>query len=350
MSVERFACKTCAAPIGFDIKVAKWKCEYCGSEFEKNEIEQQTGKADGVELNEDLSVEIPELDEYRCNACGAQILTEGETAATFCIYCRSPSIIKSRFSGDFRPRYLIPFKITQTEARQVYFRWIQKRFFAPSEFKNAREVNSIRGLYAPYWLFDCGASGFVIGEGRNTRSWTSGDYRYTETKHYFIKRSGFSQYEKIPVDGSKNLDDELMEGIEPFDYGGLKDFALEFMSGYLAERYDVDQTKAARAMEPRARKYLQTTLEESGQRYDSVTFQSSHISLNNVKAAYAMLPIYVLTNIYQKKKHTFMINGQTGKTYGETPYDKGKLVVFSLVTFLASWVVALIGAVFLEAY
>lgn len=350
MSIQVYSCKACAAPISYNIKAEKWVCDYCASEFEKDEIEQQSVSESGVELDEDLSIEIPELDAYNCNACGAEILAEGTTAATFCIYCKSPSILKSRFSGEFHPRFLIPFKIEQKEAKQIYFGWIKKRFFAPTEFKQATEVDKIRGLYAPYWLFDCRASGFVSGEGRNSKSWRSGDYRITETQHYFIKRTGSSAYEKIPVDGSKNLDDELMEGIEPFDYSSLSDFSLEFMSGYLAEKYDVDEKEALKAMEPRAQKFLATTLKESGQRYDSTSYHATSVNINSVKAAYAMLPVYVLTNIYKGKKHTFIINGQTGKTYGETPFDKMKCALFSLLVFASTWFISVIGAGILEQY
>jgi DNA-directed RNA polymerase subunit RPC12/RpoP len=350
MSVKVYYCKTCAAPISFNIKEQKWKCEYCASEFAKDEIVEETANESGMEVVEDLSVEIPELDEYRCNACGAKILTEGNAAATFCIYCRNPSVIKSRFSGDFHPRYLIPFKITQKEAKDIYFAWIKKRFFAPNIFKTAREVDNIRGLYAPYWLFDCRASGYVEGEGRNSKSWRSGDYRITETQHYYIKRVGSSAYRKIPVDGSKSLPDELMEGIEPFDYAAIKDFALEYMSGYLAEKYDVNEQKAARVMTPRAEKFLRATLEGSGQRYQSMSISSSHINVNSVKAAYAMLPIYVLTNVYKDKKHTFMINGQTGKTYGETPFDTPKFILFTFGFFFTTFILTATGGAILGIY
>jgi len=350
MSVKVYNCKKCAAPIAFDIKEQKWKCEYCSSEFAKEEIEEKEASESGMEVDEDLSIKMPELDEYRCNACGAKILTEGNAAATFCIYCRNPSVIKSRFSGEFHPRYVIPFKVTQKDAKDIYFKWIKKRFFAPNEFKTAREVDNIRGLYAPYWLFDCRASGFIEGEGRNSKSWRSGDYRVTETQHYFIRRVGSSAYEKIPVDGSKSLPDELMVGIEPFDYLGLKDFALEYMSGFLAEKYDVDENRASRVMQPRAQQFLRTTLEGSGQRYQSVTISSSNININSIKAAYAMLPIYVLTNLYKGKKHTFIINGQTGKTYGETPFDWQKFIVFTLGLFLTTFLVTATGGAILGIY
>lgn len=350
MSVETFKCKTCAAPIGFNIEAGKWKCEYCGNEFEKHEIEPFTGPANDIEFDYSQSSEVPELEEYRCKACGAQILADEQTAATFCIYCRSSSIIHGRFAGEFRPQLLIPFKINQKEAEKLYHTWIKKRFFCPASFKNAREISHIRGLYAPYWLFDCSASGYISGEGRDTRSWTSGDYRYTETKYYHFKRAGMSDYRKIPIDGSEKLDDALMEGIEPFQYGALQPFAVEFMAGHLAERYDVDQDKAVTCMMPRARTFLATTLEGQGRRYSSMTVQNTNINVHRIKGTYAMLPVYVLTNLYQKGKHTFMVNGQTGKIYGETPVDKVKVVWVLFVVYAMSMLVTLLGGVYFEIF
>ena len=342
MAVKVYACKNCSASLTFNIEAQKWKCEYCASEFEKDEIQEKSLRDDGVEKVEDLTVALPELDEYSCTNCGAHLLSEGNAAATFCLYCKSPTIIKDRFSGDFHPRYVIPFKITQEKAKSMYFAWIKKRFFAPHSFKTATEVDNIRGMYAPYWLFDCKVSGYVEGEGRTSRTWTSGNYRITETQHYFVKRSGYADYTRIPVDGSEHLDDSLMEGIEPYDFSELKDFALEYMSGSLAEKYDVDQVAALPAMEPRAKGFLETSLNKSGRQYTSYTPRVSRCSVNDKKAAYAMLPIYILTNLHKGKAHTFILNGQTGKIYGETPTDQVKRLFFAFGIFALTWVVSVL--------
>ena len=47
-------------------------------------------------------------------------------------------------------------------------------------------------------------------------------------------------FDKIPADGSSKMDDAYMDAIEPFDYSGLVDFDAAYLSGYLADKYDVD--------------------------------------------------------------------------------------------------------------
>ncbi|MDA3899902.1 MAG: hypothetical protein PF637_05215 [Spirochaetes bacterium] len=133
-----------------------------------------------------------------------------------------------------------------------------------------------------------------------------------------------------------------MEGIEPYDFSEIKDFALEYMSGFLAEKWDVDEIKALPYMKTRAENFLENSLRQSGQKYASFTMKSKNIAVNDVSAAYSMLPVYILTNLYKGKPHTFILNGQTGKIYGETPYDYLKMVLFFIFLFISTLIVSII--------
>lgn len=45
-------------------------------------------------------------------------------------------------------------------------------------------------------------------------------YNYTETCFYAIIRSGTLTFERVPVDGSSKMPDDLMESIEPLFSAG----------------------------------------------------------------------------------------------------------------------------------
>ena len=47
----------------------------------------------------------------------------------------------------------------------------------------------------------------------------------------------------MPFDGSLDINDQLMEGIEPFDSSELVPFKTSYLQGYFAKRYDVDIDK-----------------------------------------------------------------------------------------------------------
>ena len=48
-------------------------------------------------------------------------------------------------------------------------------------------------------------------------------------------------YEGVPGDGSKKIEDALMEAIEPFEYREAKPFNMAYLSGCFADKYDVDK-------------------------------------------------------------------------------------------------------------
>ena len=62
---------------------------------------------------------------------------------------------------------------------------------------------------------------------------------------------------------------------------------------------------------------------------------------------YALLPVWFLNYQYRGKDYAFVINGQTGMTFGQLPVSKGKLFGASLGIFAAVMlVVFLIGGLF----
>ncbi|HOM02030.1 MAG TPA: DNA helicase PriA [Acetivibrio sp.] len=335
-SVKEYKCPSCGAGLDFDPPSQKWKCHYCFNEYEKDQF-------DASDNEEFLNEDMPELDSYICNSCGAELIADNTTSATFCVYCKSPAVIKSRFSGKFRPRNVIPFRLTKEQAKEIYQKWIKKRLFAPKEFKLKEEVDKITGIYAPFWLFDCKANGFISGEATKVHSWRQGDYQYTQTKYYSIVRRGHARYKRIPVDASKKMDDKYMHMIEPFDYSDLKDFSMKYMSGFMAEKYDVESNEAVNILKDRVRDYISDRLKGTVNGYSSCSINSRNVNISEINQCYSMLPVYLLVNKYKDKSHIFMINGQTGKVVGDTPLCLPKQILFAVAVFLVVWIIGVFG-------
>ena len=56
---------------------------------------------------------------YTCPSCGAQIVTDATTAATFCYYCHNPVVLGGRLEGKFLPDQVIPFSVSREDAEKV---------------------------------------------------------------------------------------------------------------------------------------------------------------------------------------------------------------------------------------
>lgn len=336
-SVESYKCLGCGASLEFNPELQKWSCHFCSSAYTKEELDAaaMTGEAS--------EEEIAELDAYHCTNCGSELIADETTSATFCLYCKSPTIIKSRFSGKFKPQSVIPFLVTKERAEDIYRSWIKKRLFAPKQFKEQEEIKKITGIYAPFWLFDAHAEGEIQGEATTVRTYTRGDYRYTQTKYYNVVRGGRVKYEKVPVDSSTKLDDQLMQMAEPFDYSALKDFSMQYMSGFMAEKYDVEVSEAEQTMRNRVSEYLVERLKNSGRQYSGFVPAYRNVELSDTANAYTLMPIYLLVNQYKGKDHTFIVNGQTGKIVGQTPISLTRQLVFALSLFFGLFILMVFG-------
>lgn len=343
-TVGNYTCMSCGASLRFDPQGQNWKCDYCRSVFSKAELDQyhaekEERRKQREAQGDNVKPQKPqvELDAYHCQNCGAEIVGGKETIATFCLYCKSPTIIKGRMQGDFSPRYVIPFRITQEQAIDIYGKWIKSHFLAPKEFKSDEEIEKIRGVYAPFWLYHSENINVNIrGVGQNDRVWTSGNTEYTETSYYNVVRSGKIGYRNVPVDASTNMDDELMGAIEPFLYNEMVDFSADYMTGFFAERYDLLQSDLVEAAKLRMRQFALDRLHQTIH-YNRFHADFEEVDFPVVDAEYGLLPVYILTNIYQGKTLQYIMNGQTGKIYGEVPISKKKLGAVCAATFFAVW-------------
>jgi predicted RNA-binding Zn-ribbon protein involved in translation (DUF1610 family) len=296
-------------------------------------------------------IEDPEFEDkariYSCTSCGAEIVTDDTTAATFCYYCHNPAILPGQLSGKYRPAKVIPFKFKREAATETFVKWCKKKPLLSRDFITTSQLEYISGLYVPFWLFDCDIKGHISAEARNVRTWVSGDKRYTETKYYDVRRAGKASFGGIPADGSKKIDDELMEVLEPYDYQQMEDFSMSYLSGYLAEKYDVDCTQVYDRISERVKTYSKKLLRDTIRGYNSVTVHNSNINVANVKPTYVLLPTWMFTYEFKGKTYMFAMNGQTGKVAGRLPISKKRAAawfgIISSVVFIILW----IGGMFL---
>lgn len=342
-NVKTYTCLSCKAPLSFNPGLQKWKCDYCFNAYTLEDLEAAPST---TQTTEELHVEQPDLDSYNCQNCGAELIADQSTAATFCLYCKSPTIIKARFSGKFLPTQVIPFKITKKEAESIYKKWIKGCLFAPDLFKNKQTIEEITGIYAPFWMYDTLMSGSIEGEGLNVSHWTSGDYNYTLTKYYRVVREGQVGYDNVPVDASVKLDDTLMLKIEPFDYSEMVPFNMQYMSGFMAERYDVSDEDAHGFMMSRVNTYVSQKFKSTVKQYQVFNQTQQHFKPESIHSEYVLLPIYLLNNKFNGKDHLFVVNGQTGKVVGQTPISRAKQGLFATALFLGISLIGILGGAF----
>ena len=334
MEAIQYKCPNCGGELKFDPGKQQFGCEYCRSLFSEAEIKQVCKENEETDLSrspEELQQEQEFAEHsnlYECGSCGAQIVADDNTTAAFCYYCHNPVILKGRLSGEYKPGKVLPFKITKEEALHIFSGWCKKRWFLPSAFKEKQNLEKITGLYVPFWVADCNVHADLNAIGKQVKTWRSGDYRYTNTKEFAVRRMGQVGLDGIPADGSSKIEDQLMEAIEPFNYEEVQPFSMSYLSGFYADKYDVDKAGVFPRIRNRAIQGADRQIRSTIKGYNALSVTSSSMNVLRTDWQYMLLPVWFATFKFEDKMYEFAINGQTGKQAGTPPLSKGKLAAF----------------------
>ena len=322
-NVMEYKCPCCGGVVEFDSTIQQMKCPYCDTVFK---VADMLGKDDVLETPQPEPTPDPSLEGmgvYTCRSCGGELVADENTAATHCPFCGNPVMLTGRLSGEWKPDLVLPFQKTKEDAKEALRGFTKGKKLVPRLFQSENHIDEIKGVYVPFWLYDVRADGQARYEATNRRSWREGDYEVTETKYYDVERVGTLDFDNVPVDASDKMPAELTEAIEPYDFSALKPFQTAYLSGYLADKYDVNSEQSFDRAAQRVRASTEQALRDTVSGYHSVHSVGNDVQLDKAPPKYALLPVWMLTTTWHDRKYTFAMNGQTGKFVGTLPIDKG---------------------------
>lgn len=326
--VVEYKCPCCNAGLVFESGIQQLKCEYCDNTFELDAVqaynESEAPKTDAFQWDQPQSEEWSQKDQqniraFQCPSCGGEIVTDETTAATFCPFCDNPTIMPSRVGGGIKPDAVLPFQCDKDAAKAAFLKLCKGKALLPKGFTAEQRLEKITGMYVPVWLYNCDAEYDGNYKATRVRSWSDSRYNYTKTDHYLLRRRARASFDGIPMDASSKMEDIFMESIEPFDYGKLEAFDTAYLTGYLADKYDVESEQGKDRIRQRVEQSMSDALQDSMLGYTTVVPTNRRIDVQHSKAKYVLLPVWMLNTSYRGKIYTFLMNGQTGKMTGTLP-------------------------------
>lgn len=335
-------CPSCNAVLKFNPHSQNWICEYCRNTFNLEQLITYENKSEKILEEKENKQTSDDVNMYLCKNCGAQIIADSNTSATSCVYCKNTAILKDKLQGKFNPDYVIPFKNTKEDAINAFKKLGKGKILMPKAFNDKKNISEMSGIYVPFWLYDYEANGIVEADCKIVSSWRSGNYRYTKTDTYLATRSGNMNFERVPVDGSKRFENDVMNSIEPFDYKDLKEFNYSYLSGFLSEKFDVEKEEALKEANIRAKNSFVDEMMKDIKGYTTVIPTKNSVNLYNSKSCYVLLPVWMLNIKYNNKIYTFAMNGQTGKLIGNIPIDKTKAIFMWILIFAITFILVFI--------
>lgn len=336
MGLTEYECPACGGAMEFNTQSQMLSCPFCDTKIKvsdykapRKEEQDKDAKADSNEWNAE---ELNGMVVYSCQSCGGEIIASENEGSLTCPFCSNNVVVKEKFSGDLRPDYVIPFKHDKKAAMNAYSNYVKGKLLLPGVFYEQNHIDKIRGIYIPYWLYDATIDANYNFDATKIRTWSDGNYNYTETKHYDVIREGTESFSNVPHDASKEMPDDLMESIEPYDFKEAVPFNSGYLAGFLANRYDVAFKDTEKHVVDRMKNSVESEIQSTVSKYTTSRIRTSNQNVKELTHKYALYPVWLLNTTFKGKSYLFAMNGQSGKFVGNLPASVPK----SLVLFFTS--------------
>ena len=349
LAEHRFPCESCGSDLRFDPGAGDLVCDHCGN---------REGIAAGtpwsaireLDFRAALAADLPEaeMEEARsvsCTSCGAVIELGADLHAKECPYCASPVVTDTGTNRHIKPRGLLPFALTEEQARGAMTDWLGRLWFAPNGLTQyARKNRRMQGIYVPYWTFDADTKSAYRGERGTVYYVTQTVVRDGKTQQIRVPKVRWTPasgrvarfFDDVLVLASRSLPKRFTDALEPWDLSSLAPYRPEYLAGFLAEGYQVtleDGFVEARAwMDRMIDRDVRFDIGGDQQRVHAIETQVSAVTFKHV-----LLPVWMAAYKYRGETYRFVVNGRTGRVQGERPWSAWKIafaVILGLILAL----------------
>lgn len=338
---RRFPCQQCGAELQFQPGTTSLKCQHCSFENLIPQSEEEIEEIDFHVTAQALRDQAPtqESDVVKCDACGAESSFGPNITASACPFCGTQIVATASSKRLLRPRSLLPFKVTRDKSLELFGSWIKSLWFAPSDLRQyALNDERLRGVYLPHWTYDSRATTFYRGQ-RGDDYWVTvprtvmvngrAQVRMTRerrTRWRSVSGTVGNRFDDVVVPASRSLPQDDLLKLEPWDLKALVAYDDGYISGFVAESYQVDLeegwTTARQLMDPIIRETVCRDIGGDHQRIDSLKTQYAGITFKHI-----LLPVWLSAYRYRGKLFRFMVNARTGEVLGQRPYSAWKITL-----------------------
>ena len=246
----------------------------------------------------------------QCQSCRAVMVFDATRVGQNCEFCGSPALVDyQEIKAPIRPQSLLPFKVAQSQVREQIRRWYASKWLAPGKLKSRALVDTVHGIYLPYWTFDA----HVVCPWRAE----AGHYYYT-TESY-RDNQGRTQTRQVqhvrwenaagtvthffddePVPGTQGVRHDLLRKIEPFPTPDLVPYDAAMLSGFVVEHYQIVLLDAAERSIQQMRAALEALC---AQQVPGDTYRNLEISptFSDRTFKHVLLPVWLLTYNYGRR-------------------------------------------------
>lgn len=334
-------------------------CPYCGTRQAiepEGRVDEQNYQQFLAEQASHLTVANAEALEVRCERCGAVVEFTPPEVAGECAFCGSQIVALPKAADPtIAPNAVLPFSLQQLEATSAIKQWLSSRWFAPNALKKLARQEAVTGIYLPFWTYDAYTASDYTGQ-RGEHYYTTETYTTTNSQGQQVTQTRQVQhtrwypasghveraFDDVLIAATTNVSTKFLGRLEPWDLGHVKPYEPAYLSGFKAQRYQVDLASGFEY----AKAVMADPIREDARRDiggDEQRVESVETSYSDVTFKHLLLPVYLAAYQFNQKTYQVMVNAQTGEVTGDRPYSWIKITLFILMIVA---VVALLALVF----
>jgi ribosomal protein S27E len=334
--------------MAFDPSSGQMKCSYCGTQQPVAEqLEARVEEIPVENLQKDLTKLSDEALQVQCTGCGSVVQFVPPEVAGTCTFCAAKIVAQPKAADPLiAPNAVLPFAVSKSQASEHLQHWLASRWFAPDGLKQMSRPESFGGVYLPFWTFDADTQSDYTGQ-RGEYYYTTEEYEVVENGHRHVRTrevrhtqwhyaSGTvtNQFDDLLVPATKALAAERLAHLEPWDLPQLRPYEPAFLSGFKAQRYQVEAPEglehAKQLMVPQIHQAIAGDIGGDEQQIGEVSTRYSNVTLKHL-----LLPAWIGAYRFQGQVYQVIVNARTGEVQGDRPYSAGKIVAFVCVILLA---------------
>lgn len=359
--IHRYPCPACGANLLYEPKDGFLSCPYCGH---KEAIPASAEQVQERSFEQYLQIRPDQLAqlaanalEVQCQSCGATVTFTPPEVARQCDFC-GVQIVAQAKSADpiLAPEGVLPFRVTQQDANSGLRQWLQSRWFAPNALKQFARPDAINGVYLPFWTYDANTTSYYTGQ-RGEHYYVTQTYSETDSQGKQVTRtrqvrhtrwhaaSGMVTrwFDDMLVPATLSLPQNRLESLEPWDLAELKRYDPAFLSGFRAQRYQVDLPQGFERVKEIAKGVIEGDVRQAiggdEQRVHNISTHYSGITFKHL-----LLPVYAGAYRFNQKIFQIVVNGRTGEIQGDRPYSFWKIALLvASIVFILIVLVLLLG-------
>ena len=385
-SEYRYPCESCGASLRFQPGQQRLVCDHCGhvqdigSGPTRAPARQVQGGADGegailadpstgralqwdarhkapdlteIPLDKGLRLDassgdlVAEVRTLSCPNCGAKIEADADRHASTCPFCATPVVTDTGATRLIKPQGVLPFVLTEDQAKAALEDWMGRLWFAPSGLvAYARRGRRMTGVYSPFWTFDAATQSAYAGQRGDAYYETvwltqvvNGRQQRVAQQVRRIRWSHASgrvarAFNDVLVLASSSLPRRFTDGLTPWDLSHLVPYRPDYLAGFTAEGYTIPLTDGhAIARQEMAGVIAMDVRRDIGGDEQRVERVETDFSAETFK--HILLPIWTAAYKYNSKSYRFIVNGQSGRVQGERPYSAWKIAFAAILALIA---------------